>query len=167
LASRIMFDPLAGSVTVIYPATAGPFRRDPALDAPPPALVSLLGATRAAALVTLVRTPALTTGRLARGGTVRIRRCRLPTRYRPTRLRPHRHHPQRPDSPPHPDPARHRPGTRLNHPATSLSADHPSARPRAAAPGTAVHPQRARPLERRVPRRGARWRHLRGLGRGA
>jgi DNA-binding transcriptional ArsR family regulator len=65
LASRIMFDPLAGSVTVIYPATAGPFRRDPELDAPPPALVSLLGATRAAALVTLVRTPALTTGRLA------------------------------------------------------------------------------------------------------
>jgi DNA-binding transcriptional ArsR family regulator len=52
-------------VTVIYPATAGPVTRDPDLDAPPPALVSLLGATRAAALVTVVRTPALTTGRLA------------------------------------------------------------------------------------------------------
>jgi DNA-binding transcriptional ArsR family regulator len=65
LATRVMFDPRPGSVTVIYPATAGPVTRDPDLDAPPPALVSLLGATRAAALVTVVRTPALTTGRLA------------------------------------------------------------------------------------------------------
>ncbi|MGH6654793.1 MAG: hypothetical protein ACRDVE_06265 [Actinocrinis sp.] len=65
LASRIMFDPLADSVTVIYPATAGPVTRDPDLDAPPPALAALLGRTRAAALVTVVRTPALTTGRLA------------------------------------------------------------------------------------------------------
>ena len=65
LAGRIMFDPLADSVTVIYPATAGPVTRDPDLDAPPQALVSLLGATRAAALVSVVRTPAMTTGRLA------------------------------------------------------------------------------------------------------
>lgn len=65
LATRIVFDPLADSVTVIYPATAGPVTRDPELDAPSQALVSLLGATRAAALVTVVRTPALTTGRLA------------------------------------------------------------------------------------------------------
>jgi DNA-binding transcriptional ArsR family regulator len=65
LATRALFDPRPGSVTVIYPATAGPVTRDPDLDAPPPALVSLLGATRAAALVTVVRTPALTTGRLA------------------------------------------------------------------------------------------------------
>jgi len=65
LATRAMFDPRPGSVTVIYPATAGPVTRDPDLDAPPLALVSLLGATRAAALVTVVRTPALTTGRLA------------------------------------------------------------------------------------------------------
>lgn len=65
LATRIVFDPLADRVTVIYPATAGPLTRDPDLNAPPQALVSLLGATRAAALVTVVRTPALTTGRLA------------------------------------------------------------------------------------------------------
>lgn len=65
LATRIMFDPLADSVTVIYPATAGPVTRDPDLDAPPQALVSLLGATRAAALVAVVSAPALTTGRLA------------------------------------------------------------------------------------------------------
>jgi hypothetical protein len=65
LATRIMFDPLADSVTVVYPATTGPFTRDPDLHAPPRALVSLLGATRAAALVTVVRAPTLTTGRLA------------------------------------------------------------------------------------------------------
>ena len=65
LATRIMFDPLSDSVTVTYPATAGPVTRDPDLDAPPQAMVSLLGATRAAALVTVVRTPALTTGHLA------------------------------------------------------------------------------------------------------
>ena len=65
LASRIMFDPLADSVTVIYPATASTITRDPELRAPAQALVSLLGATRAAALVAVVRTPALTTGRLA------------------------------------------------------------------------------------------------------
>ena len=65
LATRIMFDPLADSVTVIYPATAGPVTRDPVLVTPPRALVSLLGATRAAALVAVVGTPALTTGRLA------------------------------------------------------------------------------------------------------
>jgi DNA-binding transcriptional ArsR family regulator len=65
LATRIMFDPLADSVTVIYPATAGPVTRDPVLATPPRALVSLLGATRAAALVAVVATPALTTGRLA------------------------------------------------------------------------------------------------------
>lgn len=65
LASQIMFDPLADSVTVIYPATAGPVARDPEIAATPQALASLLGETRAAALVTLVRTPALTTGRLA------------------------------------------------------------------------------------------------------
>jgi DNA-binding transcriptional ArsR family regulator len=65
LAARIVFDPLADCVVVIYPATAGPVTRDPDLDTPPQALVSLLGATRAAALVTVVRMPALTTGRLA------------------------------------------------------------------------------------------------------
>jgi len=65
LATRIMFDPLADSVTVIYPATASPVSRDPELQAPADALVTLLGATRAAALVAVVRKPALTTGRLA------------------------------------------------------------------------------------------------------
>ena len=65
LATRIVFDPLADSVTVVYPAASGPFTRDPDLGAAPQALVSLLGATRAAALVTVVRAPALTTGRLA------------------------------------------------------------------------------------------------------
>lgn len=65
LATRIMFDPLAESVTVVYPANAGLLTRDPELEVPAEALVSLLGATRAAALVAVVRTPALTTGRLA------------------------------------------------------------------------------------------------------
>jgi DNA-binding transcriptional ArsR family regulator len=65
LATRIMFDPLAGSVTVVYPAAVGALTRDPELHAPAPALVSLLGSTRAAALVAVVRTPALTTGQLA------------------------------------------------------------------------------------------------------
>ncbi len=65
LATRVIFDPLADSVTIIYPATDAPVTRDRVLDAPPQALVSLLGATRAAALVTVVRSPALTTGRLA------------------------------------------------------------------------------------------------------
>jgi DNA-binding transcriptional ArsR family regulator len=65
LASRITFDPRADSVTVIYPATVGAITRDPELHAPARALISLLGATRAAALVAVVNTPALTTGRLA------------------------------------------------------------------------------------------------------
>ncbi|MEY9877498.1 DNA-binding transcriptional ArsR family regulator [Streptacidiphilus sp. MAP12-33] len=65
LAGRIAFDPRADSVTVIYPATVDSITRDPELRAPAPALVSLLGATRAAALVAVVRTPTLTTGRLA------------------------------------------------------------------------------------------------------
>jgi DNA-binding transcriptional ArsR family regulator len=66
LATGIVFDPLADSVTIMYPVTAGgPLTRDPELDTPPHALVSLLGATRASALVTMVRTPAMTTGRLA------------------------------------------------------------------------------------------------------
>ncbi|WP_157536748.1 hypothetical protein [Kitasatospora mediocidica] len=65
LASRIAFDPLADSVTVTYPAGTGAIMRDPELHSPAPALVALLGATRAAALVAVVRTPALTTGRLA------------------------------------------------------------------------------------------------------
>ncbi|MEU1409282.1 MarR family transcriptional regulator [Streptomyces sp. NPDC005728] len=65
LAARIIFDPLVDSVTVIYPATVGAITRDPELYGPAPALVSLLGATRAAALVAVVRAPALTTGRLA------------------------------------------------------------------------------------------------------
>ncbi|MEY9845347.1 DNA-binding transcriptional ArsR family regulator [Streptacidiphilus sp. BW17] len=65
LATRIMFDPLADSVTVIYPAAPGVITRDPELHAPAPALESLLGTTRAAALVAVVRTPAVTTGRLA------------------------------------------------------------------------------------------------------
>lgn len=60
-----MFDPLTDRVAVIYPATDERLTRDPDLDAAPQALVSLLGATRAAALVAVVRTPALTTGRLA------------------------------------------------------------------------------------------------------
>ncbi|MBF9069440.1 hypothetical protein [Streptacidiphilus fuscans] len=73
LATRIMFDPLAESVTVIYPATAGPVTRDPELDSPPAALVSLLGATRAAALLAVGRGPALNTRRPApaRGGSAR------------------------------------------------------------------------------------------------
>lgn len=65
LATRITFDPLDDSVTVIYPATTGAITRDPELHGPAPALASLLGATRAAALVAVVRTPAQTTGRLA------------------------------------------------------------------------------------------------------
>jgi DNA-binding transcriptional ArsR family regulator len=65
LASRIAFDPRADSVTVVYPASAGAVMRDPKLHAPGRALVALLGATRAAALVTVVKTPAVTTGRLA------------------------------------------------------------------------------------------------------
>ena len=65
LATRIVFDSTADSVTVIYPASAGPITHDPVLHAPAQALISLLGATRAAALVAVVRTPALTTGRLA------------------------------------------------------------------------------------------------------
>lgn len=65
LATRIMFDPLVDSVTVIYPATTDAITRDPKLHAPAQALVSLLGATRAAALVAVVKTPGLTTGRLA------------------------------------------------------------------------------------------------------
>jgi DNA-binding transcriptional ArsR family regulator len=65
LASRITYNPLADSVIVSYPADAGPLTRDPQLDAPAQALVSLLGATKAAVLVTLVRKPGLTTGRLA------------------------------------------------------------------------------------------------------
>ncbi|WP_052442357.1 ArsR family transcriptional regulator [Streptacidiphilus neutrinimicus] len=65
LAGRISFDPRADSVTVVYPATLGAVTRDPGLHVPSRALVSLLGATRAAALVAVVRTPALTTGGLA------------------------------------------------------------------------------------------------------
>lgn len=65
LATRIMFDPLADAVNVVYPANAGPLTRDPELDGPAEALASLLGTTRAAALVAVVRAPALTTGRLA------------------------------------------------------------------------------------------------------
>jgi DNA-binding transcriptional ArsR family regulator len=65
LATRIVFDSLADAVTVLYPATTGPVTRDPDLDTPPQGLVSLLGATRATALVTVVKAPALTTGRLA------------------------------------------------------------------------------------------------------
>jgi DNA-binding transcriptional ArsR family regulator len=65
LASRIAFDPRADSVTVVYPASVSAIMPDPVLLAPAGALVSLLGATRAAALVALVKAPALTTGRLA------------------------------------------------------------------------------------------------------
>ncbi|MEZ0096244.1 ArsR/SmtB family transcription factor [Streptacidiphilus sp. EB129] len=65
LATRIMFDPLAESVSVIYPATRGAITRDPDLGPVPQGLVPLLGATRAAALVAVVRTPAVTTGVLA------------------------------------------------------------------------------------------------------
>lgn len=65
LATRIMFDPLVDSVRVTYPATADAITRDTELRTPPSALASLLGATRAAALVAVVAAPALTTGRLA------------------------------------------------------------------------------------------------------
>ncbi|OLZ65562.1 hypothetical protein AV521_31400 [Streptomyces sp. IMTB 2501] len=65
LATRITFNPLADVVIVSYPATAAPLTRDPELHTPPQALQSLLGTTRAATLVTVVRTPALTTGQLA------------------------------------------------------------------------------------------------------
>ncbi|WP_406503446.1 winged helix-turn-helix domain-containing protein [Streptomyces sp. NBC_00212] len=65
LTTRITFNPLTDSVTVSYPATGATLARDPELHAPPQALVTLLGTTRAAALITVIRTPALTTGRLA------------------------------------------------------------------------------------------------------
>ncbi|MFD9789804.1 ArsR/SmtB family transcription factor [Streptomyces sp. NPDC059070] len=64
LGTRITFNPLIDSVTVSYPIAAV-LARDPALHTPSQALVSLLGTTRATALVTVVTTPALTTGRLA------------------------------------------------------------------------------------------------------
>jgi DNA-binding transcriptional ArsR family regulator len=65
LATRITFNPLADSVTVSYPATAAAITRDSELRTPPPALVSLLGATRAAALSSVVKTPGVTNGTLA------------------------------------------------------------------------------------------------------
>ncbi|MFD8736021.1 ArsR/SmtB family transcription factor [Streptomyces sp. NPDC059618] len=65
LATRITFNPLADEVIVSYPAALAPLTRDPELDTPPAALKSLLGPTRAAALVAVARTPAVTTGRLA------------------------------------------------------------------------------------------------------
>ncbi|MGW0772021.1 ArsR/SmtB family transcription factor [Streptomyces sp. NPDC002676] len=65
LATGITFNPLADEVIVSYPTAATPLTRDPELHAPPQALQSLLGTTRAAALVAVVRTPALTTGQLA------------------------------------------------------------------------------------------------------
>lgn len=65
LATRIAYNPLDDSVTVSYPVDVGRVTRDRELDAPPAALVALLGSTRAAALVAVVMTPALTTGRLA------------------------------------------------------------------------------------------------------
>ncbi|MET8700925.1 helix-turn-helix domain-containing protein [Kitasatospora sp. NPDC004723] len=65
LATGITFNPLADAVIVSYPTAATPLTRDPELHAPPRALQSLLGTTRAAALVAVARTPALTTGRLA------------------------------------------------------------------------------------------------------
>ncbi|MFJ9953234.1 ArsR family transcriptional regulator [Kitasatospora sp. NPDC091207] len=65
LATGITFNPLAEVVIISYPAAATPLTRDRVLHTPPPALRSLLGPTRAAALVAVVRTPALTTGRLA------------------------------------------------------------------------------------------------------
>ncbi|MFJ9900032.1 ArsR/SmtB family transcription factor [Streptomyces sp. NPDC091280] len=65
LATRITFNPLADEVIVSYPAAPAPLTRDPELHTPHAALQSLLGPTRAAALVAVARTPALTTGRLA------------------------------------------------------------------------------------------------------
>lgn len=65
LATRITFNPLADSVTVSYPATAATVTRDSELRTPPAALVSLLGATRAAALSSVVKTPGVTNGTLA------------------------------------------------------------------------------------------------------
>ncbi|MFF8770833.1 winged helix-turn-helix domain-containing protein [Kitasatospora sp. NPDC015120] len=65
LATGISFNPLEDEVIISFPATAAPLTPDPELHAPPRALESLLGATRAAALVAAVRTPALTTNRLA------------------------------------------------------------------------------------------------------
>ncbi|MFF4551243.1 hypothetical protein ACFY1J_45120 [Streptomyces sp. NPDC001406] len=65
LVTRITFNPLADEVIVSYPAAAAALTRDPELHTPLQALQSLLGTTRAAALVAVVRTPALTTGQLA------------------------------------------------------------------------------------------------------
>ncbi|MGW2323988.1 MarR family transcriptional regulator [Streptomyces sp. NPDC001233] len=65
LATRITFNPLTDVVIVSYPAAAAALTRDPELHTPSQALLSLLGTTRAAALVAVVRTPALTTGQLA------------------------------------------------------------------------------------------------------
>ncbi len=66
LATGISFNPLDDKVVVSYPAAgSAALTRDPGLQVPSPALQSLLGATRAAALVAVVREPALTTGRLA------------------------------------------------------------------------------------------------------
>jgi DNA-binding transcriptional ArsR family regulator len=57
-----MFD---DALVVSYPATDTVLLRDPAGRAPNPALTALLGPTRAAALVAICRTAALTTSRLA------------------------------------------------------------------------------------------------------
>lgn len=57
-----MFD---DKLVVYYPATDAALARDPAPGAPSRALAALLGPTRAAALVAIARTPALTTGQLA------------------------------------------------------------------------------------------------------
>ncbi|MFI6151660.1 ArsR/SmtB family transcription factor [Kitasatospora sp. NPDC051170] len=65
LATRISFNPLSDEVIISYPAATAPLTRDPQLRTPPRALECLLGPTRAAALVAVVRTPALTTSRLA------------------------------------------------------------------------------------------------------
>lgn len=65
LATRVTFNPLADVVVISYPAATTALVRDPELHSAPQALQSLLGTTRATALVAVVRAPALTTGQLA------------------------------------------------------------------------------------------------------
>lgn len=64
-AAGITVDPLPGMVTVVDPATDAAIVKDHRLGAPSPALTALLGATRAAALSAIARSPGSTTGQLA------------------------------------------------------------------------------------------------------
>lgn len=58
-------DVFTDALELYYPATEAALVRDPRPGAADPALAALLGATRAAMLDAIVRTPAITTGRLA------------------------------------------------------------------------------------------------------